>query len=37
MTERPQSRVRKSYTREYKLEAVRLATTGDRSIATDAR
>jgi transposase len=37
MTEQPQSRVRKSYTREYKLEAVRLATTGDRSIAQVAR
>lgn len=37
MTEQPQSHVRKSYTREYKLEAVRLATTGDRSIAQVAR
>ena len=33
MTEQPQSSVRKSYTREYKLEAVRLAAAGERSIA----
>lgn len=32
MTEQPQFEVRRSYTREYKLEAVRLATTGERSI-----
>jgi transposase len=37
MTEQPKSGVRKTYTREYKLEAVRLASTGDRSIAQVAR
>lgn len=37
MAEQPKSEVRKTYTREYKLEAVRLASTGDRSIAQVAR
>jgi transposase len=37
MTEQQQPEDRKTYTREYKLEAVRLAAAGDRSIAQVAR